>query len=376
MQRGLFAAILSAVSMVGVAPAAGAAEPPPPLDVQGNRLVDDSGGEVRLLGVNRSGTEYACAQRFGFFDSRDPEDVDTPKMVGAIRSWGATAVRVPLNEHCWLGINGVPERFGGARYRDAITTYVRRLENQGLHPILDLHVVGAGDLSARAATDGQRPMADADHALDFWRSVGRRFGDDRSVVLDLFNEPYGVGWRCIRDGCQVRRDDYRPDFPDYRAVGMQDMVDAVRGVGAQNVLLVSGASYSNDLSRWLEFVPEDPLGRIAASFHNYEGPVLGACHLDCWEEEIAPIAERYPVVTAEMGDVSLSGRSCNHDYIGEYMPWADAHGISYLAWSWSATRFGTWSCGAGPALIYDFDGRPTPYGQGLRNHLHTLAGRD
>jgi endoglucanase len=352
------------------------AAPPPQLDVQGNVLVGEGGDEVRLLGVNRSGTEYACAQRFGFFDSRKPDKVDSSRMVRAIASWGANAVRVPLNEHCWLGINGVPARFGGRAYRDAIAKYVHRLKSHGLHPILDLHLVGAGDLSARAATDGQRPMPDADHAIDFWRSVARHYGDDRSVVFDLFNEPYRVGWRCIRDGCRVSHDGYRPDFPAYQAVGMQKLVEVVRGAGAENVLLIAGSSYSNDLSRWLEFVPEDPLDRIAASFHNYEGPKLGACHLECWEESIAPIAERYPVVTAEMGDVSLTGRSCNHDYIAEYMPWADEHGVSYLAWSWSATRFGTWSCGAGPALIYDFDGRPTPYGQGLRTHLRTLAGLD
>ena len=352
------------------------AKPPPQLSVEGNRLVDPAGETVRLLGVNRSGTEYACAHRFGFFDSPDPEQVDTGKMIRAIRAWGANAVRVPLNEHCWLGINGVPERFGGERYRDAIATYVRRLKAEGIHPILDLHQVGAGDLPARLATDGLRPMPDEDHAIDFWRSVARRFGKDRSVVFDLYNEPHLVGWKCLRDGCTVKRDDYRPDIPAYRAVGMAKLVQTVRSAGAENVLLIPGLSYSNDLSRWREFVPDDPLGRIAASFHNYEGPSLGGCHFECWEERIAPIAERYPVVSGEIGDVSLSGRECNHDYIDQYMRWADDHGVSYLAWTWNATRFGTWSCGAGPALIYDFNGKPTPYGRGLRDHLRGLAGLD
>ena len=364
--------VVAMMARAGVAQA----KRPPELSVEGNRLVDPAGETVRLLGVNRSGTEYACAHRFGFFDSPDPARVDTTKMIRAIKGWGANAVRVPLHEHCWLGINGVPERFGGERYRDAIEAYVRRLAAAGIHAILDLHQVGAGDLPARLATDGLRPMPDQDHAIDFWRSVAERFGDDRSVVFDLYNEPHLVGWRCLRDGCMVRRDDYRPDLPDYRAVGMAKLVDAVRRAGAENVLLIPGVSYSNDLSRWLEFAPDDPLGRIAASFHNYEGPTLGGCHLECWEERIAPIADRYPVVSGEIGDVSLSGRECNHDYISEYMPWADDHGISYLGWSWSATRYGTWSCGAGPALIYDYSGKPTPYGRGLRDHLRGLAGLD
>ena len=28
--------------------------------------------------------------------------------IDAIKSWNMNAVRVPMNEHCWLNINGVP----------------------------------------------------------------------------------------------------------------------------------------------------------------------------------------------------------------------------------------------------------------------------
>src|SRR6516225_12216455 len=69
--------------------------------VNGNRLVDQNGTPMRLLGVNRSGTEYACAQGWGIFDG--PSDSASAR---AIVSWEANAVRVPLNETCWLGING------------------------------------------------------------------------------------------------------------------------------------------------------------------------------------------------------------------------------------------------------------------------------
>lgn len=36
--------------------------------VSGNHLVNDAGKTVRLLGVNRSGLEYACVQGWGFSD--------------------------------------------------------------------------------------------------------------------------------------------------------------------------------------------------------------------------------------------------------------------------------------------------------------------
>ena len=82
---------------------------------------------MRLRGVNRSGAEYACAQGWGFFDG--PSDSAS---VAAIASWKANAVRVPLNETCWLAINGVKPAYSGDNYRRAISDFVGRLNRAGL----------------------------------------------------------------------------------------------------------------------------------------------------------------------------------------------------------------------------------------------------
>jgi len=99
-----------AVILVSAAPGAQAAALA--LRVQGNALVDANGAPVRLLGVNRSGTEYACSQGWGIFDG--PSDAAS---ITAIASWHTNAVRIPLNEDCWLAINGVSASYGGANYR-------------------------------------------------------------------------------------------------------------------------------------------------------------------------------------------------------------------------------------------------------------------
>src|SRR5262245_24078155 len=85
-----------------VAAAAPAGAAPSGLHAAGNRIVDGGGQTVRLLGVNRSGAEFACAQGWGFFDG--PSDAAS---VQAMAAWGINAVRLPMNEDCWLGINGV-----------------------------------------------------------------------------------------------------------------------------------------------------------------------------------------------------------------------------------------------------------------------------
>lgn len=61
---------------------------------------------------------------------------------------------------------------------------------------------------------------------------------------------------------------------------MQDLVDAVRGNGATNILLLGGLSYANDLSQWLDYLPKDPLNNFAASAHLYN---FNWCNdLACW----------------------------------------------------------------------------------------------
>src|SRR5579875_718347 len=105
--------------------------PPSPglaVRVDGNRLVNAQGEQVRLLGADRSGAEYACVQRLGILAG--PAD---RRSVAAMTSWGIDSVRLPLNEDCWLGINGVPARFGGARYRAASRAYVTELNSAGVY---------------------------------------------------------------------------------------------------------------------------------------------------------------------------------------------------------------------------------------------------
>src|SRR5437867_1837234 len=76
------------------------------LHVVGNTIRNADGQAVRLHGVNRSGTEYACSGGWGIFDG--PADAAE---VLAMRAWNINAVRVVLNESCWLGISGVPAEY-------------------------------------------------------------------------------------------------------------------------------------------------------------------------------------------------------------------------------------------------------------------------
>jgi hypothetical protein len=318
------------------------------IGVSGDHLVDGKGKPTRLLGVNRSSGEYECLEGKDVFEGPIDE-----ASIEAMKSWRINVVRLPLNESCWLGINGVAPAVGGDAYRAAVRAYVERLEAAGLYVILELQWAAPGSYLATEII----PMPDADHAPAFWRSLATEYRDDRRVLFDLYNEPHGIDWECWEWGCDVERQPYGV----YRAVGMRRLVKVVRSTGARQPLLLGGINWSNDLGGWLEHLPPDPAHALVASVHTYD---FAPCYEGC-REVLATISERAPVITGELGE-----EDCNHDYTDSYMDWADLHGISYLGWAWNIGN--GWTCTGGPSLIDSYDGDPSEFGIGLRNHLRKL----
>jgi endoglucanase len=369
----------------GATPAPAGSAGPPALSVSGNRLVDANGNTVRLLGVNRVSPEYACT--FGEIGS-GPEpgfpgyNPLTPADAATIAAWHPTAVRVPLNEDCWLGQNGMPTQgLGAGTYREAIVRYVGYLHAQGLYAILDLHWSNPLNLPSG---EGLHPMPDQ-QAPAFWKSVAEAFAGDGAVVFDAFNEPYDpathgdpshpVSWNCWRDGgCSVpAAPDTQPPNPGqtYTAAGMQQIVSAIRSTGSRQPIMLGGLEYANDLSGWLAHEPTDPAGALVASFHNYTGQ---ECDDEaCWSKTIAPVAAAVPVVTGEFGETDCPPSGTDpSNFDNTYMRWADTHGVGYLGWGWVIPDPPR-TC-ATPYLISDYiKGTPVdPNGVALHDHLAQL----
>jgi hypothetical protein len=337
----------------------------PQLHVSGNKLLNSAGQQVILRGVDRSGTEYACVQGNGVFDG----EVDQAA-VTAMKSWGVNAVRVPLNEACWNAESYVISADAGANYQNAIKSYVSLLNSNGLVAILDLHWTdgtytgpSAGCSSAQATC--QKPMPDAAQAIPFWSSVAATFKGNDAVIFDLFNEPYASradnnnsaeGWQCWKTGSPCTG-------INYPVAGMQQMVNAVRGAGANNVIMLGGEEYSNDLTSWLANEPTDPDHNLAASWHSYN---FNTCSSQsCWTSQIAPVIAQVPVIAGEIGE-----NDCAGTYINPLTTWLDSQNTSYLAWAWNAD----FNCSSGPGLITDYvPGDPTNYGAAYKAHLASLG---
>jgi hypothetical protein len=309
-----------------------------------------------------------------------------------MKTWNVNAVRVPLNEDCWLGINGVATAYGGTNYQSAIEGWVNLITQNGMVAIVDLHWTAPGSTLANS----QAPMADADHSVTFWSQVGKTFAGNGSVIFDLFNEPFITDWSCWVSGgaCATQ------NGATYTTAGMAALLQAVRNAGAQNVVIMGGLSYSSDMSQWATSVNGIPslaaplngisIANVAASWHAYDfNSEQSGCpsqyngysaSLTCNSGQTTAtntsatsvLAAGFPLIIGEAGISAYSTSSAAsfsstqitdiEGWFDNLLDWAETEGQSYLAWSWNTDTT--------PVLITDYTGTPTvDFGQTYQAHL-------
>jgi hypothetical protein len=174
--------------------------------VSGNRLIDAEGRVLQLRGVNISGLEGSIAGYTPDNPWGGQTGTPTPDW-NVIKRWGVNAVRVPLNESSWLGLNcidtagaGVSIMNGtavrnppgaviqgdrGGNMKATVARAVAETTAAGLYVILELHWTAPGNACAMA----QNLAPDAEHSIDFWSSVAATYKDYPNVIFELFNEP-------------------------------------------------------------------------------------------------------------------------------------------------------------------------------------------
>ncbi|HEX6513658.1 MAG TPA: cellulase family glycosylhydrolase [Chloroflexota bacterium] len=368
----------SLVQLTGMRPAAATLA----VRVSGNHLVDGAGNRLALHGANLSGTEFACDQSGGpsnrGWSIYGNQPLDQLSTYQAMAAWNINVVRVPLNEDCWLNINGVNPAYGGSTYQSAIATEVGLIHQAGMIAILDLHWNAPGAWAAIA----QQPMADADHSVSFWQQVAGAYRNDAAVIFDLYNEPFLYGsyftnpaqdaWACWLSGCSLNQfisagqtgpsgqsTGYTTSYT-WSTAGMQTLVDAIRATGATQPVLVNGVDWANDDSGWLAHAPHDAAGQLIAGAHDYPGETCQTA--SCWDAQQAPISATYPFLVGETGDHVTAPVA----FLPSFLPYADSHGWNYLAWTWNP-----WS-NPDDVLITSWSGTPNA-GEGTTYQQHLAA---
>lgn len=346
------------------------------------QIVDSSGHPVVLHGSDESGSENFCTTWGPPPIVLSPQGGPSPltqDSVTAMKNWGLNAVRIPLNEDCWLGINGVDPSAGGTNYQTAIMSAVNLItQTNSMYVILDLHWSAPG--ATLPAQQGAMP--DVDHSVDFWGQVALAYKDNGSVIFDLFNEPVMMSgtqeeqYSCWENGSSAPDGGDCP-MVDFAVAGMQQLLSAVRNTGATNLVMLGGTGYASTLGLWPQYVPTDPLSpaNIAASWHVYDdqggctadGPTTVAtlCGTSSGLGAQAVMSAGYPIIVGETGYYSCSG-SVGQSWWPLFLSWADAQGLGYFAWSWSDSN--------NPMLLANTTSfTPSPEGTTYQTYLQCIS---
>ncbi len=295
----------------------------------GNRLVTADGKDIWLQGVNIGNLSIRA----------DEEHKILWSVHVALTDWNANIIRLPVLDSYWFGKGrGTATANDQEAYRAIVDKAIKIAAGKGAHILFDLH----------------RYLTPDESCVAFWKDAAARYQNNPAVIFDILNEPHDTSWDVWRNGGEVQTKGKNP--PVIQSVGMQALVDAVRGTGAKNLIVAGGLSYAFDLSGIVNGYALDDKGgngiMYATHFYNWHGG---------WAKHILPTAEKYPVLVGECGADILKMNFIPANKQEDPYTWApDAIGfIQKNHLNWTAWCFHT---RATPDLLLDWDYyTPTPF---------------
>ena len=323
--------------------ASGAHMVPGGFAVVGNQVVGSNCQSTRFIGIARP-----------FLESwhRGDDRLIDPQLSRAdfqgIRSWHANIVRIPINESFWYSgaANYDPD------YRALVDSTVKRAHEAGLSVILDLHFSDQGSAARKAYT--LEPLADANHAVPFWKEVATAYKNDPKVLFEMYNEPHDVSWDAWLNGAMVQ-----DTSGTYQGVGYQQLYDAIRSTGAENIVIANGLNWGYDLSGVATHMIKGY--NVMYGTHVYDWPEKQP---GAWDAGFGYLAARAPVMIGEFGTMN-----CGVPYYNAVMDYADQKNLHIVAWAWYAPPADRQDLVCTfAALLHDWDGSTTSIGAAVKSH--------
>jgi endoglucanase len=320
------------------------------LKVAGNKILNSKSEPVRLKGVNCASMEWTS----------DGEGHIFKTVQVAIEDWKSNIVRLPLCQDRWFGkTDGRTD--DGKAYKALVKQIVDYVASKGCYMMLDLHW---NDTNEWGQNIGQHSLPDL-NSLAFWKDIAPLYANHPAVLFDLYNEPHDAPWDTWLKGGKVldRPNTRGQQAREYEAVGMQQLLDAVRETGARNVIVCGGLDWAYDFSGIMDGRDLKDLKGNGVIYSNHTYNNKGDS-VETWVNKMNKMTEKYAVIVSEFGGTAGGARSGRGggggarggvggaDPLLALMQEIENHNWSYCAWDLHTS--------AGPTLISNWNYTPTP----------------
>jgi hypothetical protein len=226
--------------------------------------------------------------------------------------WHGNTVRIQVS----------PTLFNGnsSSFMAAFNQEIETAKSDGLNTII----------SAQYERDGKIAGPDSS-TVAFWKSVAPLYANDPKVWFDLFNEP--------TEGCSNGENllpgaacwaGWRNGTSQY--VGMQTLVNDVRAVAPNNLILAEGLSGAKSLDGINEY--ELSGGNIIYSVHPYFAPIDNSSSK--WATNFGDLASQIPIIVGEWGEYESIKGSCVTNaptLVPEFLSYLKSNNIGLIAWT-------------------------------------------
>jgi endoglucanase len=189
------------------------------LHVEGTQLIDATGHPIILRGAQiESPFNYIKRWERG---EQPSASLNSTIFNAMVHDWKMNVLRLPTSN--WIYAKYPVD------YLNKLDQVVQQANAAGLYVVLDLHdtVQGGSPYSKDATLPKTEDIA-------YWKTIAAHYKNNPMVLFDLYNEPKYHDWNTWLHGGGT--------VAGATVVGMQDLVDAIRSVGARQIVIVAPGS--------------------------------------------------------------------------------------------------------------------------------------
>jgi endoglucanase len=287
------------------------------------------------------------------------------------------------------------------------------MESYGIYPVIGFGLGSPNGQPNFNGTDaGELPMPNNNWDPLLWEEIADTFKSDPNVIFRVYEEPYPnstgtnlATWKCWSQGdvqySSSSDSGHLPSDPSnyagysapspvgstanchetdaqgtaYQTVGMQSLVNIIRGTGASNVIQVPGVAFADMLACSNTGSPTscgfldsadgvrvtDPVSasspQLMADVDNYPDAGQICENMTCFDDTYAAVAKVMPI---DAGEIGVENNSNPFPIVQQFVNAYDSLGQSYYGSQWESWTY----------LVSNYNGAPVSgWGTWFYDHI-------